>query len=264
MERHGTVRPVDAPARIALVTGAGSGIGRAVALGLAADGWAVVLAGRRRTALDETAALARATPSSASRLLVHPVDVTDAASVDGLFQTMVEHFGRLDFLFNNAGITMPATPFDEITADDWRRVIDVNVTGAFLCARAAFALMKGQQPRGGRIVNNGSIAAHVPRPHAAAYAASKHAVTGLTKAIALDGRAHDIACGQIDIGNTRTDMAAGFAGGVRQPDGRVVPEPLFDVRHVVDAVRYMAALPLDANVPFLTVMATTMPFLGRG
>src|SRR5690606_31608384 len=162
----------------------------------------------------------------------------------------------LDFLFNNAGVSAPAAPVDEVTLDAWRRVIDVNLTGAFLCARGAFALMKTQRPRGGRIVNNGSIAAHVPRPHAAAYAASKHAVTGLTKAIALDGRPHDIAGGQIDIGNSATDMAAGFVGGVLQPDGRVRPGPLFDVRHVVDAVVYMAGLPLDANVPFITVMAT--------
>jgi len=161
-------------------------------------------------------------------------------------------------------MSAPRAPIDEVTLADWRRVVDVNLTGVFLCTRAAFALMKTQQPRGGRIVNNGSIAAHVPRPHAAAYAASKHAVTGLTRATALDGRAHDIACGQIDIGNTATDMASGFAGGVLQPDGRVLPEPLFDVAHVVNAVRYMASLPLDANVPFLTVMATKMPYMGRG
>lgn len=223
-----------------------------------------MLAGRRREPLEQTATLARQASPHTREPIVIPTDVTDEASVAQLFEQVRARAGRLDFLFNNAGISAPSAPLDEVPLETWRRVVDVNLTGAFLCARAAFALMKAQQPRGGRIVNNGSIAAHVPRPHAAAYAASKHAVTGLTKAIALDGRAHDIASGQIDIGNTATEMAAGFAGGVLQPDGRVVSEPLFDVRHVVDAVVYMAGLPLDANVPFLTVMATKMPYLGRG
>ncbi len=255
---------MDAPARIALVTGAGSGIGQAVAIGLAAAGWTTILAGRRRELLERTAARVEAGSGGAGSAIVVPTDVTDEASVARLFEEARARAGRLDFLFNNAGVSAPPAPIDEVSPETWRRVIDVNLTGAFLCARAAFALMKQQQPRGGRIVNNGSIAAHVPRPHAVAYAASKHAVTGLTKAIALDGRPHDIACGQIDIGNTATDMASGFAGGVLQPDGRVLPEPLFDVGHVVDAVVYMAGLPLEANVPFITVMATKMPYLGRG
>lgn len=255
---------MNAPARIALVTGAGSGIGRAVAIGLARAGWTVTLSGRRRETLDATALLADEAAGSTGRTLTVAADVTDEASVAALFDEIRATWGRLDFLFNNAGVTAAPTPIDTLPLEVWRHVIDVNVTGTFLCARAAFGLMRTQQPRGGRIVNNGSIAAHVPRPHAAAYAASKHAVTGLTRAIALDGRPHGIACGQIDIGNTATDMASGFADGSLQPDGRVVPEPLFDVRHVVDAVVYMAGLPLEANVPFLTVMATTMPYLGRG
>lgn len=252
------------PASVALVTGAGSGIGQAVATGLAQAGWTTVLAGRRRDALDGTAARVQALTGVGDRTIVVPTDVTDDASVARLFEAIRTQAGRLDVLFNNAGVSAPTAPIDAVTPDAWRQVIEVNLTGAFLCAREAFALMKTQQPRGGRIINNGSIAAHVPRPHAVAYAASKHAITGLTKAIALDGRPHGIACGQIDIGNTATDMASRFADGVLQPDGRVVPEPLFDVRHVVDAVVYMAGLPLDTNVPFITVMATAMPYLGRG
>lgn len=261
MPRHGTVRVVDAPARVAVVTGAGSGIGRAVSLGLLAEGYVVALAGRRADALSKTV---KAAGADAVRAITVPTDVTDERSVQALFALVRERHGRVDVLFNNAGVNAPAAPFDEVSLADWRTVIDVNLTGAFLCAREAFALMKSQTPAGGRIINNGSIAAHVPRPRAAAYAASKHAITGLTKSIAIDGRPHQIACGQIDIGNTATDMASSYAGGVLQPDGRIVVEPLFDVAHVVSAVVYMAGLPLDTNVPFLTVMATTMPYLGRG
>ena len=244
-----------------MVTGAGSGIGRAVALGLLAEGYDVALAGRRAEALEETVRIAG---DSAARAIAVPTDVTDEHSVHALFRDVRDRYGRVDLLFNNAGVNAPTASVDELSPDAWRNVIDVNLTGAFLCTREAFALMKTQLPGGGRIINNGSVAAHVPRPHAAAYAASKHALTGLTRATALDGRAHDIACGQIDIGNTATDMAAGHAGGALQPDGSVAIEPLFDVAHVVRAVVYMASLPLDANVPFMTVMATKMPYLGRG
>jgi len=261
MGRHGTVRTVDAPAKVALVTGAGSGIGRAVALGLLADGDTVVLAGRRAEALD---AVVEAATASRGRALAVPTDVTDDASVHHLFEVIAATFGRLDLLFNNAGMNAPGLPLDALSPAQWRAVIDVNLTGTFLCTREAFALMKRQQPRGGRIINNGSIAAHTPRPHAAPYTASKHAITGLTKATSLEGRAFDIACGQIDIGNTATTMAVGYAGGVLQANGEMAVEPLFDVAHVVDAVRYMARLPLGANVQTLTVMATAMPYIGRG
>jgi NAD(P)-dependent dehydrogenase (short-subunit alcohol dehydrogenase family) len=193
-----------------------------------------------------------------------PTDVTDEASVTGLFESVRARFGRLDVLFNNAGISAPSASIDEITAAQWRAVVDVNLTGVFLCTKHAFALMKAQQPRGGRIINNGSLAAHVPRPRSAPYAATKHAITGLTRATALDGRQFDIACGQIDIGNAATSMAAAHHAGALQPSGEIASEPLLDLAHVVDAVLYMAGLPLDANVPFLTVMATKMPFLGRG
>jgi NAD(P)-dependent dehydrogenase (short-subunit alcohol dehydrogenase family) len=247
--------------RVALVTGAGSGIGRAVAVGMLARGYAVVLAGRTREALDETAGAAR---DSAGRAVSLPTDVTDEASVTGLFESVRARFGRLDVLFNNAGISAPSASIDEITAAQWRAVVDVNLTGVFLCTKHAFALMKAQQPRGGRIINNGSLAAHVPRPRSAPYAATKHAITGLTRATALDGRQFDIACGQIDIGNAATSMAAAHHAGALQPSGEIASEPLLDLAHVVDAVLYMAGLPLDANVPFLTVMATKMPFLGRG
>ncbi len=250
-----------APARIALVTGAGSGIGRAVAVGLLEAGYAVALVGRRKGALEETAAQAA---GASGRALVLPADVTSPDAVREVFDSVRTAWGRLDLLFNNAGVNAPAVPLEDLSPDQWRMVVDVNLTGVFLCTQAAFRMMKTQDPRGGRIINNGSIAAHVPRPNSAPYAATKHAVTGLTKATALDGRAFDIACGQIDIGNAATDMARGYTQGVLQPNGSLAPEPIFDVAHVVDAVLYMAGLPLDANVPFMTVMATRMPYIGRG
>jgi NAD(P)-dependent dehydrogenase (short-subunit alcohol dehydrogenase family) len=246
---------------IALVTGAGSGIGRAVALGLLGAGYAVVLAGRRREALDETATLAGA---SMRDTLVVPADVGDEVSVANLFRACVARFGRLDLLFNNAGTGTPPLPFEELTLAQWNGVVAVNLTGAFLCAREAFRMMKTQNPRGGRIVNNGSISAHAPRPLSAPYTATKHAITGLTKSLSLDGRAYDIACGQIDIGNAATAMTARMTEGALQANGVVAPEPVMNVRHVADAVLYMAGLPLDANVQFLTVMATQMPYVGRG
>ncbi len=246
--------------KVALVTGAGSGIGRAVALALLGEGYAVVLAGRRGDALAATAALA----PSGSRALCVPTDVTDPAFVRALFDRTAATFGRLDLLFNNAGTGAPAVPLEELTYEQWRAVVDVNLTGVFLCTQQAFRLMKAQQPRGGRIINNGSIAATTPRPNSAPYAATKHAVTGLTKATALDGRAFDIACGQIDIGNADTELAARMKTGILQPNGTVAAEPTMDVAHVARAVVYMAGLPLEANVLFLTVMATAMPFLGRG
>ena len=247
--------------KVALVTGAGSGIGRATALALLAEGYAVVLAGRRREALEQTAALAG---SHADRALVVPADVTDPASVDALFAATRERFGRLDLLFNNAGTGAPPVPLEDLTVDQWRRVVDTNLTGPFLCTQAAFRLMKSQDPRGGRIINNGSISAHAPRPHSAPYTATKHAITGLTKSTALDGRRYDIACGQIDIGNAATEMTARMSAGVPQATGELAVEPTMDVGNVARAVLYMAGLPLDANVLFLTVMATNMPFVGRG
>jgi len=245
----------------ALVTGAGSGIGRAVALGLHAKGYRVALAGRRVDALEETASLA---DGGADRLLMVPTDVGDEAAVEALFERIEADFGRLDLLFNNAGAGAPPVPIDELPVAHWNRVVSANLTGAFLCARGAFRLMKAQSPGGGRIINNGSISAHTPRPYSAPYTATKHAVTGLTKSLALDGRAHNIACGQIDIGNAETPLTARMAAGVPQANGTLAPEPVMDVRHVVDAVLYMAALPLDANVLFMTVMATEMPYVGRG
>jgi NAD(P)-dependent dehydrogenase (short-subunit alcohol dehydrogenase family) len=247
--------------KVAIVTGAGSGIGRAVAVALLQEGYAVVLAGRRREALEQT--LAAAGPASARALAV-PTDVTDPESVRALFEAARSAFGRLDLLFNNAGTGAPPVPLEELTFEQWRGVIDVNLTGAFLCTREAFRLMKAQSPRGGRIINNGSISAHAPRPNSAPYTASKHAITGLTKSTALDGRAYDIACGQIDIGNAATDMTARMKDGVPQADGSVAVEPTMDVTHVARAVLYMAGLPLEANVLFLTVMATRMPLVGRG
>jgi NAD(P)-dependent dehydrogenase (short-subunit alcohol dehydrogenase family) len=247
--------------KIALVTGAGSGIGRAVALALLGEGYSVVLAGRRREALEATAA--QAGPAGARALAV-PTDVSDPASVEALFDTTKEVFGRLDLLFNNAGTGAPAVPLEDLTVEQWRRVLDVNLTGAFLCTRAAFRLMKAQEPRGGRIINNGSLSAYVPRPHSAPYTASKHAITGLTRSTALDGRAHGIACGQIDVGNADTELTARMKQGVPQASGVVAAEPTMDVEHVARAVLYMASLPPDANVLFLTVMATGMPFVGRG
>ena len=246
---------------IALVTGASQGIGRAVALGLLQDGFRVVLAARRAEPLE---ALAEEARQQGGEALAVPCDVTDAASVEALFARIRATYGRLDLLFNNAGVGAPAVPIDELELDAWHRAVNTNLTGVFLCSRAAFALMRAQSPRGGRIINNGSISAHTPRPFSAPYTATKHAVAGLTKALALDGRAFDIACGQIDIGNAATEMTERMANGVLQADGSTAVEPRMDVRHVADAVRYMASLPLDANVQTLTVMATKMPFVGRG
>jgi NAD(P)-dependent dehydrogenase (short-subunit alcohol dehydrogenase family) len=249
--------------KTAIVTGAGSGIGRATALALLAEGYHVVLAGRRPKALEETRA--RGEPARGpGRALAVPTDVTDESSVRALFEATKRTFGRLDLLFNNAGAGAPPVLLEDLKLEDWRRVVDVNLTGAFLCTREAFRLMKGQDPRGGRIINNGSISAHAPRPNSAPYTATKHAITGLTKSTALDGRKYDIACGQIDIGNAGTEMTARMKDGVPQADGSLAPEPTMDVDHVARAVVYMASLPLDANVLFLTVMATKMPFVGRG
>jgi NAD(P)-dependent dehydrogenase (short-subunit alcohol dehydrogenase family) len=247
--------------KVALVTGAGSGIGRATALALLREGYAVVLAGRRPETLEQT--LAQAGPDR-GRALAVPADVSDEGAVQALFEKARAAFGRLDLLFNNAGVGAPPVPLEELTVAQWRHVLDVNVTGAFLCTRAAFRLMKEQDPRGGRIINNGSISAHAPRPNSASYTASKHAITGLTKSTALDGRKFDIACGQIDIGNADTVMAARSKAGVLQAHGEIAAEPAMDVEHVARAVLYMASLPLEANVLFLTVMATKMPFVGRG
>jgi NAD(P)-dependent dehydrogenase (short-subunit alcohol dehydrogenase family) len=252
---------VSTAAKVALVTGAGSGIGKAVAIALVKEGYAVVLAGRRAAPLSQTAA--EADPEGARTLAV-PTDVRDSESVRALFDQTKAAFGRLDLLFNNAGINVPGVPLDELSLDQWQSVVDINLTGAFLCTQQAFRLMKSQSPRGGRIVNNGSISAYVPRPDSAPYTATKHAITGLTKSTSLDGRKFDIACGQIDIGNAATEMAARMASGVPQANGTVAIEPLVDLAHVARAVVYMASLPLDANVQFMTVMATKMPFIGRG
>ena len=247
--------------KIALVTGAGSGIGRAVSLALQGAEYAVVLAGRRAAELDRTASMAH---PGGGRMLAVPTDVGNPDAVRALFTRTKEAFGRLDVLFNNAGIGAPGIPMEDLTFEQWSAVVGVNLTGPFLCAQEAIKLMKAQQPRGGRIINNGSISAHAPRPNSAPYTATKHAITGLTKCIALDGRKYDIACSQIDIGNAATDMTARMASGVPQADGSRRAEPVMDVRHVADAVLYMANLPLDANVLFMTVMATQMPFVGRG
>jgi NAD(P)-dependent dehydrogenase (short-subunit alcohol dehydrogenase family) len=247
--------------RIAIVTGAGSGIGRACAIALLDAGYHVVLAGRRADALRQTVADAGA---AGSRALAVPTDVRDPASVKALFAATRDAHGRLDLLFNNAGTGTPPVPLDELGIDEWRNAVDVNLTGAFLCTQEAFRLMKNQSPRGGRIINNGSISAHAPRPFSAPYTATKHAITGLTKATSLDGRAHDIACGQIDIGNAATEMTERMAGGILQPGGETRVEPRMDVRHVADAIVHMAGLPLEANVQFMTIMATKMPFIGRG
>ena len=246
--------------RVALVTGAGSGIGRAATLALLNAGYAVVLAGRRREALEQTLALAAATPAA----LAVATDVTSEASVNALFAAIEARYGRLDVLFNNAGIGAAALPVDELSFEQWSQVIAVNLNGSFLCARAAFRLMKRQRPAGGRIINNGSISAQVPRPLSAPYTAAKHAITGLSKSLALDGRAHNIACSQIDIGNAGTDMTERMSRGALQADGSYRPEATMEVRHVAEAIVQMANLPLDVNIPQLTIMATQMPFGGRG
>lgn len=245
--------------KVALVTGAGSGIGRAVSVALAKDGYRVVLAGRRRAELDETA---RQAPEGSS--LVVPTDVADASAVAALFAATKERFGRLDLLFNNAGFGARPVPLEELEPSEWRSVVDVNLNGTFFCTQQAFKLMKAQSPRGGRIINNGSISAAVPRPNSAAYTSTKHALTGLTKSTALDGRAFDIACGQIDIGNAETETASRMKAGVMQAHGVIMSEPMMAVDNVVKAVLFMASLPLDANVQFMTVLATKMPFVGRG
>jgi NAD(P)-dependent dehydrogenase (short-subunit alcohol dehydrogenase family) len=247
--------------KIALVTGAGSGIGRASALGLLSDGFSVVLVGRRPEPLKALAAEAEARGQTA---LAVPTDVSDPASVEALFATVERRFGRLDVLFNNAGVNAPAVPMDELPLDKWFNVININVTGVFLCARAAFGLMRRQSPQGGRIINNGSISAHTPRPFTAPYTASKHAVTGLTKALALDGRAFNIVASQIDIGNALTELSERMTRGVLQANGTTAPEPMMEAKHVADAVRHIAALPLCANILNMTVMASTMPYVGRG
>ena len=246
--------------KVALVTGAGSGIGRASALALHRAGFSVVLAGRRADELTRTAEQAQGEPE----VLGVPTDVSDPDSVAALFARIQAHFGRLDVLFNNAGTGAPPVPLEDLDLKAWKRVVDVNLTGAFLCTQGAFRLMKDQSPRGGRIINKGSISAHAPRPRSVAYTATKHAMTGLTRSTSLDGRAYDIACGQIDIGNAATEMTARMSQGVPQADGTMAVEPVMDVAAVADAVVYMASLPLNANVQFMTVMATKMPFIGRG
>jgi NAD(P)-dependent dehydrogenase (short-subunit alcohol dehydrogenase family) len=247
--------------KVAVVTGAGTGIGRAAAVALLAEGYAVALAGRRKEALEETAAMAK---SAKGKSLVVPTDVGDPRSVKALFAQVKEAFGRLDVLFNNAGTGAPAIPMEDLTYEQWKTVVDANLTGSFLCAQEAIRIMKAQDPRGGRIINNGSISAHAPRPFSAPYTATKHAITGLTKSIALDGRKYDIACSQIDIGNAATPMTERMTKGVPQPNGSIEVEPRMDVAHVASAVVYMASLPLDTNVQFMTIMATKMPFIGRG
>jgi len=247
--------------KIALVTGAGSGVGRVTAVALLNDGWTVVLAGRRADPLQTLQAEATARGQTA---LAVPTDVTGPESVEALFNTIESRFGRLDLLFNNAGVNAPAVPMDELPLEKWFNAINTNVTGVYLCARAAFGLMRRQSPQGGRIINNGSISAHTPRPFTAPYTASKHAVTGLTKSLALDGRAFNIVAGQIDIGNAMTELSERMTRGVLQANGTVAPEPMMDAVHVAKAVRHMASLPLDANVLTMTVMASAMPFTGRG
>jgi NAD(P)-dependent dehydrogenase (short-subunit alcohol dehydrogenase family) len=249
------------PDKTAIVTGAGTGIGKGVATALLKEGYRVAFAGRRREPLEQAIAEAGATAKNA---IAVPTDVSDPASVRALFARTREAFGRLDLLFNNAGIGAPGINLEDLTFEQWKNVVDINLTGAFLCVQEAFKLMKSQDPRGGRIINNGSISAHAPRPNSAPYTATKHGITGLTKSASLDGRKYDIACGQIDIGNAHTDLAARMAKGVPQANGTIAVEPLMDVQHVASAVCYMASLPLDANVQFLTVMATKMPFVGRG
>lgn len=247
--------------KVAIVTGAGSGVGRATAIALLKDGYQVVLAGRRAERLQQSVT---ASGLPGSRALAVPTDVTDPASVRGLFARTREAFGRVDLLFNNAGVSAPAIPFEDLSLAQWQAAVNTNLTGPFLCAQEAFRMMKAQTPQGGRIINNGSVSAHSPRPLSAPYTATKHAVTGLTKSLALDGRKYNIACGQVNIGNAATEMAAKLADGALQANGTVAPEPLMDVECVARAVVHMASLPLEANILFLTVMATTMPYVGRG
>ena len=252
---------MDSSGKVAIVTGAGTGIGKQAALALLHEGYSVVLAGRRRELLEATVLESK---SAGSRALVVPADVGDPASVKALFAKAKETFGRLDLLFNNAGVGAPDIPLEDLTYEQWKSVVDINLTGAFLCTQEAFRIMKSQDPRGGRIINNGSISAHAPRPNSAPYTATKHGMTGLTKATSLDGRKYDIACGQIDIGNAATEMTARMKRGVPQANGALEVEPTFDAEQVAGAVVYMASLPLEANVLFITVMATRMPFVGRG
>ncbi len=248
-------------AKVAIITGAGTGIGRAVAVTMLRAGWWVALAGRRAELLEAAIRSSGAPPHHA---LAVPTDVADPASVDALFERTRAAWGRLDVLFNNAGTGAPPLPLEDLSVAQWRQVVDVNLTGAFLCTQAAFRIMKTQTPRGGRIINNGSISAHAPRPNSAPYTATKHAITGLTRATSLDGRKYDIACGQIDIGNAATEMTERMAQGIAQADGSIAVEPRMDVQHVADAVMQMAGLPLEANVQFMTIMATKMPYVGRG
>ncbi len=247
--------------KVALVTGAGSGIGKTVALALLKEGYRVVLAGRRREPLEQTA---KDAGSAGAQALVVPADVSLPDSVQALFARTKEVFGRLDLLFNNAGIFPPGVPLEDLSFEQWKTAVDINLTGAFLCTQEAFKIMKSQVPRGGRIINNGSISAHAPRPNSAPYTATKHAITGLTKSTSLDGRRYDIACGQIDIGNATTEITSKIGTGAPQANGTVAPEPLMDLSHVASAVLYMASLPLETNVQFLMIMATKMPFIGRG
>jgi NAD(P)-dependent dehydrogenase (short-subunit alcohol dehydrogenase family) len=252
---------MDSSGKVAIVTGAGTGIGKQAALALLHEGYSVVLAGRRRELLEATVLESK---SPGSQTLVVPADVGDPAAVKTLFAKTKETFSRLDLLFNNAGIGAPGIPLEDLTYEQWKSVVDINLTGAFLCTQEAFRIMKSQDPRGGRIINNGSISAHAPRPNSAPYTATKHGMTGLTRATSLDGRKYDIACGQIDIGNAATEMTARMTRGVPQANGALAVEPTFDAEQVARAVVYMASLPLDANVLFITVMATKMPFVGRG
>lgn len=247
--------------KVALVTGAGSGIGRAISLRLLEDGFIVVLVGRRLEALEETAARSGSSPE---KTMILPADISKVAEVNALFEEVRKKYGRLDLLFNNAGIFTPSVSIEEVSFENWQAAVDINLTGAFLCTQAAFRIMKSQSPCGGRIINNGSISAYVPRPQSATYTATKHAITGLTKATSLDGRQYNIACGQIDIGNASTDMTDKMERGILQANGSTAIEPTFETRYVADAVSYMAGLPLHANVQFITVMATNMPFIGRG